>query len=391
MVKPFRFASFPSIIFQNGGLDLLPSLLKSFGRNIILVTGKHSFTDSGKADILFQKLRNEGINYQTVKIHGEPSPDDIDNNVRRLSGERFDCVAGIGGGSVIDAGKAISAMMYKQESVEDYLESVGSMDHPGTKLPYIAVPTTSGTGSEATKNAVISRVGKDGFKRSLRHDNLVPDIALVDSELTLNCPADITAASGMDCFTQLLEAYVSDKSNPYIDALAFEGIARVKASLLRSVKNGNDAEARADMSLAALTSGICLANAGLGVVHGFASSIGGTYNLPHGIICGTMMASANKITVRKLRVTAPDNPALKKYALLGRFFLEKEGSSEDFLIDGFIDYLRNLTDELHLPGLKETGIKQADLKEIASKTECKNNPVRLDSEELLEILELRYR
>lgn len=390
MVKPFRFASFPSVIFQYGGLDLLPSLIKSFGRNIILVMGNHSFTESGKSGILFQKLLDEGVNYQTVKIQGEPSPDDVDNNVSRLSGDRFNCVVGIGGGSVIDAGKAISAMMYKQESIVDYLESVGSKCHPGTKLPFIALPTTAGTGSEATKNAVISKVGKDGFKRSLRHDNLVPDIALVDPGLTLNCPAEITAASGMDCFTQLLEAYLSDKSNPYTDALALEGITRVKASLLQCVKNGTDTEARADMSLAALTSGICLANAGLGVVHGFASSIGGRYKIPHGIVCGTLMASANEITVRKLRNTAPDNPALKKYASLGKLFLEKEGIAENFLIDSFIDYLRYLTEELHLKRLEETGVNREDLAIIAKKTECKNNPVKLTGEELLEILESRY-
>jgi alcohol dehydrogenase class IV len=388
MVKPFRFASLPEIIFRNGGLDQLPALIKLYGRDVILVTGKQSFAGSQKADSLFQKLNDEGVKFQAVKISGEPSPEDIDINVRHLSNERFDCVIGIGGGSVLDAGKAISAMMYKEESIADYLESVGSMDHPGTKLPYIAVPTTSGTGSEATKNAVISRVGKDGFKRSLRHDKIVPDIALIDPELTLNCPADITAASGMDCFTQLIESYLSEKSSPYTDALALEGLKAVKGSLVRCVRNGSNIEARSGMSLAALTSGICIANAGLGVVHGFASSVGGRYNIPHGIVCGTLMASANELTVRKLRETAPDNPALEKYALMGKLFLDKEGTTEDFLIDAFIDYLRNLTNELHLQRLGEAGVNQEDLVIIAKNTECKNNPVKLTSEELLEILEL---
>lgn len=390
MVKPFLFAPLPKIIFGAGGLDKLPVLINSYGKNVILVTGKHSFIESEKANLLLQEMKNEGINYQTVTISGEPSPDDIDINVRHQGNERVDCVIGIGGGSVLDAGKAISAMMYKTDSVIDYLEGVGTKEHPGTKLPFIAVPTTSGTGSEATKNAVISRVGKNGFKRSLRHDSFVPDVALVDPELTVNCPAGITAASGMDCFTQLLEAFLSDKSNLYTDALALEGLKAIKGSLVACYKDGNNIGARSGMSLAALTSGICLANAGLGVVHGFASSVGGRYNIPHGIVCGTLMAVTNEATIRKLRKNQPDSPALKKYASLGRLFLDKDAATEDFLIDGFVDYLLKLTDELRLPGLKETGIMKNDLGEIALNTECKNNPVKLDHEELLEILETRF-
>ena len=228
------------------------------------------------------------------------SPGLIDSVVRESSDKKYDLVVAIGGGSVIDAGKAISAMMYKTDSLTDFLEVVGHKEHPGTKLPFIAVPTTSGTGSEATKNSVISEVGKEGFKRSLRHDNIVPDIALVDPELTLSCSPEITAASGMDCFTQLTEAYISDKSNQYTDALAIEGLRSVKASLVKSYIDGGDIEARTGMSFAALTSGICLANAGLGVVHGFASSVGGMYNIPHGLVCGTLMAVSNKINVREL-------------------------------------------------------------------------------------------
>ena len=200
------------------------------------------------------------------------------------------------------------------------MKVVGTKDHPGTKIPFIAVPTTSGTGSEATKNAVISRVGKDGFKKSLRHDNFVPDIALVDPELTLSCPQNITAASGMDCFTQLTEAYLSTKSNEYTDALAFEGLKAIKSSLLRTYRDGNDIEARSGMSFAALTSGICLANAGLGVIHGFASSIGGLYNIPHGIVCGTLMAVSNELTVRRLREIPGSTDCPEKVCIAGKTF-----------------------------------------------------------------------
>ena len=183
---------------------------------------------------MFQGFEKEGIEYHLIPVPAEPSPDIIDHAVKRLYNEKIMLVAGIGGGSVLDAGKAISAMAYRSESVTEFLEGIGTKDHPGTRLPFIAVPTTSGTGSEATKNSVISQIGKDGFKRSLRHDNFVPDIALIDPELTLQCPQNITAASGMDCFTQLTEAYLSDKSNEYTDALAMEGLKAIKASLIKS-------------------------------------------------------------------------------------------------------------------------------------------------------------
>ncbi|MCX6329200.1 MAG: iron-containing alcohol dehydrogenase [Bacteroidia bacterium] len=390
MVKPFQFSSIPRIYFKCGSLSLLPALIKTYGNSVILVTSKQSFIDSVYATSLFQKFKDDGIKYQTVIIENEPSPEVIDQNVNKLKKELFDAVVGIGGGSILDAGKAISAMMYKDDSVLGYLEGVGTKEHPGTKLPFIAVPTTSGTGSEATKNAVISRVGKDGFKRSLRHDNFVPNIAVVDPELTLSCPPAITAASGMDCFTQLTEAYLSDKSNEYTDTLAIEGLKAIKASLVASVINGQDLEARTDMSFAALTSGICLANAGLGVVHGFASSIGGRYNIPHGVICGTLMSVSNELTVRKLRQKPDNQLALKKYAFLGKLFLNEEGKNDDHYIDGFVDHLHDLTNTLKLTGLKELGIKEDDLMDIAMNTECKNNPVKLDNEELLEILKARF-
>jgi Alcohol dehydrogenase, class IV len=280
-------------------------------------------------------------------------------------------------------------MMHKSESVMEFLEGVGNKEHPGTKLPYIAIPTTSGTGSEATKNAVISQIGEKGFKKSLRHDNFVPDIALVDPELTLQCPQDISAASGMDCFTQLTEAYLSDKSNEYTDALAMEGLKAIKSSLIRSYTNGEDIEARGGMSFAALTSGICLANAGLGVVHGFASSIGGRYNIPHGLVCGTLMASSNEINVRELRKKTTNPDALKKYALLGELFLDEKGKTDNYYIDGFIQYLHKLTNDFQLPGLKKYGIEEKDIELICAITEVKNNPVNLTLKDLTEIVSCR--
>ena len=179
-------------------------------------------------------FRKRVLYIASFNIEREPSPEMVDNAVAELTDDNADLVISIGGGSVIDAGKAISAMTGKSDSVTGYLEGIGTKIHPGTKLPFIAIPTTSGTGSEATKNAVLSSVGEKGFKRSLRHDNFVPDIALVDPDLTIQCPREITAASGMDCFTQLLEAYLSDKSCEYTDALAIEGLKAIKSSLTES-------------------------------------------------------------------------------------------------------------------------------------------------------------
>ena len=386
MVKPFQFSRLPKIYFGNGVIAELAKIIKQYGNNIILVSGKSSFLTSRSAEKLFDDFKASGIGYNLLAVPGEPSPETIDDAVRSFRGSNTDLIVGIGGGSVIDAGKAISAMMNRSESVVEFLEGVGTLEHPGTKLPFIAVPTTSGTGSEATKNAVISRIGKEGFKRSLRHDNFVPDIAILDPELTWGCPEGITASSGMDCFTQLTEAYLSEKSNLYTDALALEGLREIKVSLKRTYIDGSDGEARSGMSFSALTSGICLANAGLGAVHGFASSIGGMYDIPHGLICGTFMAKSNEINIRALRKTGKNPGALKKYASLGKLFIGEDGKTEDFYIDAFTDYLNQLSRELQLTRLNIPGFEEKDLELICQKTDIKNNPVALTAEDLKEIV-----
>lgn len=389
MFKPFSFARLPVIWFGRGRFGMLSGLVKKTGRRVLIVTGRSSFTESVYGKQLFRELAREKVDIYHVVVPGEPSPAVVDEAVKGFSEERIDLVVAVGGGSVIDAGKAISAMLPLCESVKDYLEGVGTKEHPGKKVTFIAVPTTSGTGSEATKNAVISQRGVNGYKRSLRHDNLVPDVALVDPELTLSCPRDITAASGMDCFTQLTEAFLSVKANEYTDALALEGLKAVRSSLERSVAEGRDVEARTGMSFAALTSGICLANAGLGVVHGFASSIGGMFDIPHGIVCGTLMASANEINIRRLRQTGGNATAIGKYISLGKLFLAEKGRSDDYYVDGFISYLQRLTSDFNLARLGSFGLREADIPAICSETENKNNPVRLHPEEIAEIIRNR--
>lgn len=389
MVKPFQFARLPMICFGGGKISELPELVSNYGKRVLLVTGARSFIDSRRAGCLFEQFGSSGISFQHVTVRNEPSPETVDETVIKFRDREIDVVVSIGGGSVIDSGKAISAMLGKTGSVTEYLEVVGNREHPGTRVPFIAVPTTSGTGSEATKNAVISQVGKRGFKRSLRHDNLVPDVAIVDPELTLDCPPEITAAAGMDCFTQLTEAYLSTRSNEYTDALALEGIKAIKRSLIRSYSHGDDAEARADMSFAALTSGICLANAGLGAVHGLAGTIGAMYDIPHGVVCGTLMAVANEVTVRELRRVSGDHPGLRKYALLGRIFSDSGRRDDDYYIDSFISYLHGITERLNLPRLAGYGIGTEDLAVISSQSDVKNNPADLHAGILSEILARR--
>ena len=389
MVRPFQFARLPLIYFGSGKISDLAVIAARFGTSILLVTGEKSFFESPYAKSLLNQFERQSINYQHVPVKSEPSPELIDDTVQAFTDKRIDVVISIGGGSVIDAGKAISAMLYKSSPVTEYLEVVGVKDHPGTKVPFIAIPTTSGTGSEATKNAVISKVGQDGFKRSLRHENLVPDIALIDPDLSVSCPPDVTAAAGMDCFTQLTESFLSGKSNEYTDALAMEGFKAVNRSLVRCFTDGDDISARADMSFAALTSGICLANAGLGAVHGIAGTMGALLDIPHGIICGTLMAAGNQINVRELRKASGDNPALKKYATLGRMFSQKEGASDDYYIDSFIDILHKMTEQLRLPRLRKYRISSDDISLICSQIDIKNNPVKLSTDELAEIIETR--
>ncbi|MHA1509727.1 MAG: iron-containing alcohol dehydrogenase, partial [Promethearchaeota archaeon] len=283
MVSNFRFASIPNIIFGADKLPKLYDIIPNFGKNVLYVIGGSSLKVSGKWDEITTEMLRRTINFYSISIAGEPTPTLIDETVKKFRQKKLDLIIGIGGGSVIDAGKAISAMIFKNDSIKEYLEGVGDKIHDGKKIPYIAIPTTSGTGSETTKNAVITEVGPEGFKKSLRHDNLIPNYAIVDPKLVESCPPSITAACGMDAFTQLLEAYVSPQSSPVTDALAYSGIKQMKENIISVYSyKSSDINARSAMAYGSLISGIVLANAGLGIVHGLASSIGGLFNIPHG-------------------------------------------------------------------------------------------------------------
>ncbi len=248
------------------------------------------------------------------------------------------------------AGKAVSAMIPVEGSITDYLEGVGDREHPGTKIPFIAMPTTSGTGSEMTKNAVISEVGEHGFKKSLRHNNFIPEMAIIDPEMMLSCPAGLTAASGMDAFTQLLESYVSRQANPMTDALALQGLKQIKNYLLRAYLEGdNNLEARSGMALAAMFSGITLAHAGLGLVHGFASPLGAYFDIPHGVVCGTLMAPVFAYTIENL-IDQPDHPAIHKLVIVSKVFADFKYKTDIEYLQAFKEKLIHITNLLEVPG-----------------------------------------
>lgn len=385
-ITNFKLLCPPRIIFGPGCLGQLAELAMQYGRHILLLMGGSSFAASGRLEQMLQESQKQSLHCRPHQVVGEPSPELIDHIVTQQADLPTDVVVAIGGGSVLDAGKAVAAMLGRNESVLDYLEGVGAKKHDGSKVPFIAVPTTSGTGSEATKNAVLSRTGVDGFKKSLRHDNFVPDIALVDPELTLTCPAGVTAACGMDAFTQLLESYVSSKAAPMTDALALSGIEYMKDALLRACAAGGDIEARTALAYASLLSGITLANAGLGVVHGFAGPIGGFFDIPHGVVCGTLLAAATRMTITRLPAT---HPVLHKYARVGRIVT---GSTRHDVLENcqeLVQQLADWTERLNLPRLSAYGMTEADLDRIVAQTGNKNNPVELDGADLRAILRER--
>ncbi len=389
-MEPFIFARTPAIRFGIGIFAQAPNIVSGYGRTVLLVTGRYSFVRSRHFEQLTDSFSKLGVSWHNVSVEGEPSPDMIDRVSAEFRYTGINVVLAVGGGSVIDAGKAISAMLPREGSVFDYLEGVGAgKEHDGSKIPFIAVPTTAGTGSEATKNAVLSRVGPGGFKKSLRHDNFIPDHALVDPELTVSCPADVTAACGMDAFTQLLESFVSIKASPLTDGLARSGMTRMKSSLTAAYANGaTDISARADISYGALISGITLTNAGLGVVHGLASTIGGRWSIPHGVICGVLLEPVTRMNIRRLQEMGESGfGVLNKYAEIGRLVGGDEEAFRDRACDLLLECLAAWRCQLRLPLLSDYGLSRTDIPFISENTRNGNNPVKLTATEVTHILE----
>jgi len=390
-MKHFEFLKTPKIIFGDGEIARIGKIACQYGSKTLLIHGKHSFKSGPFGDAVFKSLADAGVSCFEFEVSGEPTPSLIDSAVQQFGNTPIHSVIAIGGGSVLDSGKAISAMLPEHGQVIDYLEIIGNTTPNGKKIPFIAVPTTSGTGSEATANAVISRIGINGFKCSLRHTNYIPDIALVDPRLSLQCPPDITAACGMDALTQLIESYVSTKASPVTDSLVEKALPLAGAHLVNAFKNGaTDINARTGMAYASLISGITLANAGLGVVHGLASILGAAYPIPHGVACGTLLAAATKCSINKLQQSASGSAGLTKYASAARLLTGKALPDTAEACRALIDYLENLTQVLEIKMLSDYGIKNEHFYFLLNDNNCnKNNPVQLTQNEIMEFLTYR--
>jgi len=401
MINQFAFFPTPLIKFGVGSLSELADIVKTFGTKILLVTGSASLQQSGVLIGIEAQCSDASIRFKHIIVTGEPTTEFIDATVADCGAFGADAIAAIGGGSVLDAGKAISAMLCEDGGVESYLDG-GPRKPSGRKIPFVAVPTTAGTGSEATSNALLRAPGAHGVKKSLRHVNYIPDAAVIDPGLMTGCPAAVTAACGMDAFTQLLESFVSVKASPLTDALVTSGIAALRDNLpAAAVTRPRDLEARAGMAYAALISGITLANAGLGVVHGMAGVIGALFAVPHGVVCGRLVGPATKTTIKLLRAIDPEHPALLKYASMGFFltpsesgfiepsFVSKSASSDrkkasmiEEGCDALLTTIASWTERLRIPSLSGYGVTKADIDRIVAGSGNRNNPVNLDRDNI---------
>ena len=352
------------------------------GRRALVVTGR----SPERADVLVQQLKKHDVRVGRFSVTGEPTLKTLTEGLSQARGHGADVVIGFGGGSVIDTGKALAALVNNPGDVMEYLEVIGRgrplMNVPA---PCIAVPTTAGTGAEVTCNAVLKST-EHGVKVSLRSLMMFPRFAVVDPELTLSLPPPETAATGMDALTQLIEAFVSKKANPLTDSLCRDGIKRVTRSLRTAYFRPEDAGARSDMSLGSLFSGLALANAGLGAVHGIAGPLGGLCDAPHGVICARLLPTVVKINLQALQNREPTSSALVRYQEISCWLT---GSRTATVADG-IEWLRQLVKDLRIPSLREYGLQQRHIETLVSQSQkassMQTNPVSLTAAELKEIV-----
>ncbi len=389
--NPFSIARLPRIEFGSGVFSRTAELTAQFGKHVLIVTGARSFPTSERWKQLLQQFAALDISYDHVTIDGEPSPEMIDDAVKEHASANIEVVVGIGGGSAMDAAKAIAGLLRVNQSVMDFLEGVGpELPYKGPAVPLIAVPTTAGTGSEATKNAVLSKQGIDGFKKSFRDDRLVAEVAIVDPDLLSTCPRDVIAANGMDALTQLIESYVSIKANVFNDALGISGLRAARDGLVRLYQSeGKDAQARERMAYASLISGINLAQTGLGSVHGLASPLGAFYPIPHGVVCGTLVAAATHTNINAMLEREPDNAAIDRYARVSEVLSQRRFKSIDQALDKLVELLQQWTYDLQLERLSTYGLTSSALDHVVEHSRgssMKTNPIVLTDEEIKSIL-----
>lgn len=382
MTARFEFASAGRIIFGAGAIKELGPAAKALGHRALIITGR----SVRHADSILAQLTDVELSGSVFSIIGEPDTQTIETGSVHAKAEGVDLIIGVGGGSSIDTAKAIAAITANDGSLFDYLEVVGRgqpLQKPA--LPCIAIPTTAGTGSEVTRNAVIASP-EHRVKASIRHVSMLPRVALVDPELTLDMPPLLTACTGMDALTQLLEAYVCSRSNPITDSFCCEGLGRVARSLKTAFQIGRHLPAREDMSLAALLSGLALANAGLGAVHGLAGPLGGMFDAPHGALCAALLPHAMAVNLNAISARAPNHPAAHRFDEIGQILTQKPRATAADALAWTAETAR----ELSIPTLSHYGVTTSHFEELASKASAassmKANPILLTTTEIMEIL-----
>ena len=378
----FEFATATRIIFGPGTLREVGPIAAQMGSRALVVTGR----TRARATPLLDALTAQGIDIVTFSVAGEPTTEVARLGTQRAREADCDMIIGFGGGSVLDTAKAISALLTNGGVPLDYLEVIGR-GQPLTRpsAPCIAIPTTAGTGAEVTRNAVLASP-EHRVKVSLRSPLMLPRLALVDPELTYTLPPEITASTGLDALTQVMEPYVSKRANPLTDALCREGMRRAARSLRRAYERGDDAAAREDMALTSLFGGLALANAKLGAVHGFAGPMGGMFPAPHGAICGRLLPHVMAVNVRALQERLPGSEALRRYDEIARILT---GSASATAADG-VAWVQELCDALQVPPLASYGITPEDFPILIEKasiaSSMQGNPIKLTPDEMREIL-----
>ncbi|WP_320043067.1 iron-containing alcohol dehydrogenase [uncultured Desulfobacter sp.] len=378
-MKTFKHLTNPVLYSGPHEINRLSGLL-DFSTPVFFITGRH-FADTTAWQTLESQLRVAGCKFKRQTVHGEPGPDIVDDLTEQADTFNAGCVVGIGGGSVLDAGKAVAAMLCQEGSVQDYLEGVGTKEPEGKTVRFIAVPTTAGTGSEATKNAVLSRPGPAGFKKSFRHDAFIPSTAIIDPELAMGCPPETTLACALDAFSQLLESCVSTNATPLTQALSRQGLRLfVRGSQLFSdnlYQSRVELSLRWDLAMAAYLSGVTLANAGLGAVHGVAGPLGAFTCVPHGVACGSLLPRVFTILTEEMRVEALDEVG----AWLSRG-IDAIPQPDDFQVA--LDYMNAWAAQL--PKLSEYGLTEQDLDSVVNASANKNFPIQLSAQQMRDIL-----